>query len=150
MKLSKVSSILWTLLSVFVLMFAPVVSASPTGSIAGSVKDQSGALISGAKLTLINTSTNARQEAVSDSNGSYQFLQLTPAVYSLHVEAAGFKKVVEDGIVVQVDQITHLDATLQIGSVAETIEVSAAATPLLEADRSTLSNVIDRDRKSVV
>jgi hypothetical protein len=126
-------------------MFAPTASASPTGSIAGSVRDQSGAVISGAKLTLINISTNAKEEAVSDSNGGFQFLQLAPAVYSLHVQAAGFKKEVMSDVLVQVDQITHLDATLQLGSVTDTIEVSGEAAPLLEADRSTLSNVIDSE-----
>src|SRR5258707_4056248 len=143
MKRPRISSILWTLLSAFLLTFAPTLSASPTGSIAGSVKDPSGAVISGAKLTLTNSSTNAKVETVSDGNGGFQFLQLAPAVYSLRVEATGFKSEVVSDIVVQVDQITHLDATLQVGSVAETIEVSGTATPLLEADRSTLSNVIE-------
>jgi len=145
MKRPRVSAILWTLLSAFVWMFAPAVSASPTGSIAGFVRDPSGAMISGARLTLINMSTNGKEEIVSDSNGGFQFLQLAPAVYSLHVEAPGFKKETLKDVVVQVDQITHLDATLQVGSVAETIEVSSAATPLLESDRSTLSNVIDSE-----
>jgi hypothetical protein len=139
----RISQVLWTLLSALTLIFAPTVSASPTGSIAGFVKDQSGAVISGAKLTLIQVSTNAKEEAVSDGNGGFQFLQLAPAVYSLRVEATGFKKVAVNDIVVQVDQITHLDATLAVGSVAETIEVSGEAAPLLEAERSTLSNVID-------
>src|SRR5712672_1871751 len=143
MKRSRVSSIWWSLLSAFVLMFAPIVSASPTGGIAGFVRDQSGAIISGAKLTLINVATNAKEEAMSDSNGSFQFLQLAPAVYSLQVEASGFKKEAVNGVLVQVDQITHLDATLQVGSVTETVEVLSEATPLLESDRSTLSNVID-------
>jgi len=134
---------LWTLLFAFLFTFAPTLSASPTGSIAGSVKDPSGAVISGAKLTLTNSSTNAKEKTVSDSSGGFQFLQLAPAVYSLRVEAAGFKSEVVSDIVVQVDQITHLDATLQVGSVAETVEVSGTATPLLESDRSTLSNVID-------
>jgi hypothetical protein len=125
------------------LTFAATVSASPTGSIAGSVKDPSGAVISSAKLTLVNIATNAKVEATSDSNGAFQFLQLAPAVYSLNVEATGFKKTVMDGIVVEVDQITHVDATLQVGSVTDVIEVSGGAIPLLEADRSTLSNVIE-------
>src|SRR6267378_922322 len=143
MKFSRVSSLLLTLLAAFVLMFAPTVSASPTGSITGSVKDQSGSMISGGKLTLTNMSTNAKLEAESDSNGGFQFLQLAPAMYSLRVEATGFKRVVIDNIVVQVDQITHLEPSLQVGSVAETIEVSGGAIPLLESDRSTLSNVVD-------
>src|SRR5947209_2101204 len=140
---ARMSSILGIILSALALVFAPAVSASPTGSIAGSVKDQTGALVSGAKLTLTSISTNAKIGAISDSNGSFQFLQLAPAVYSLQVEANGFKKVVVDNVVVEVDQITHVDATLQIGSVAETIEVASEAIPLLETDRSTLSNVVE-------
>src|SRR5215467_577018 len=143
MKKSNVFSTIFTLFCLFVLMSTPSVLASPTGSIAGFVKDQSGAAISGAKLTLINVSTNARDETVSDSTGAFQFLQLAPASYSLHVEAAGFKKEVLSNIIVQVDQITHLEPSLQIGSVAEVVEVAGEATPLLEAERSTLSNVID-------
>src|SRR5436309_7585941 len=64
-------------------------------------------------------------------------------MYSLQVEATGFKRVVIDNIVVQVDQITHLEPSLQVGSVAETIEVSGGAIPLLENDRSTLSSVVE-------
>ena len=73
---SSTFRVLGTLLVALALMFGPAVSASPTGSVAGSVKDQTGAMISGAKLTLTNISTNAKVEAVSDSNGSFQFLQL--------------------------------------------------------------------------
>src|SRR6266481_1318452 len=143
MKLPRVSSFLLTLLATFVLMFAPTVSASTTGSITGFVKDPSGSMISGGKLTLTNMSTNAKLEAESDGNGGFQFLQLAPAMYSLQVEATGFKRVVIDNIVVQVDTITHLEPSLQVGSFAETIEVSGGAIPLLESDRSTLSNVVD-------
>jgi len=143
MNVSRICRVLGTILSALALMFAPAVSASPTGSIAGSVKDQTGAMVSGAKLTLTNISTNAKMEAISDGNGGFQFLQLAPAAYTLRVEAGGFKKVVVDNVVVEVDQITHVDATLQIGSVAETIEVAGGAIPLLETERSTLSNVVE-------
>src|SRR5712692_5039392 len=96
-----------------VLSFATVVFASPTGSIVGTVKDQSGASISGAELTLTNLATNDKTEAVSDSNGNFQFLQLAPAEYSLVVQSTGFKKLTEHHILVQVDQITHLDVALE-------------------------------------
>src|SRR5882762_4201637 len=125
------------------LLVAATVSASPTGSIVGSVKDPSGAATTGAKLTLTNVATNAKMEAVSDTNGGFQFLQLAPTVYSLVVESQGFKKVTEQRILVQVDQITHVDVALEIGSLAQIVEVTSAATPLLETDRSTLSSVVD-------
>jgi hypothetical protein len=126
-----------------ILLIATKVSASPTGSIVGTVKDPSGAAVTGAKLTLTQQSTNAKMEAVSDTNGGFQFLQLAPAVYSLVVESQGFKKVTEQRILVQVDQITHVDVALEIGSVTQIVEVTSAATPLLETDRSTLSSVVD-------
>src|SRR6266481_2602844 len=125
------------------LLVAATVSASPTGSIVGSVKDPSGAATPGAKLTLTNVATNAKMEAVSDTNGGFQFLQLAPAVYSLVVESQGFKKVTEHRILVQVDQITHVDVASEIGSVTQIVAVTSAATPLLETDRSTLSSVVD-------
>lgn len=130
-------------LLLMVLLIAATVSASPTGSIVGSVKDPSDAAITGAKLTLTNVATNAKMEAASDTNGGFQFLQLAPAVYSLVVESQGFKKVTEQRILVQVDQITHVDVALEIGSITQIVEVTSAATPLLETDRSTLSSVVD-------
>src|SRR5438309_70520 len=130
-------------LALVVLLVATTVSASPTGSVVGSVKDPSGSVVVGAKLTLTNVATNAKIEAVSDHNGGFQLLQLAPAVYSLVVESQGFKKLTEQSILVQVDQITHMDIALEIGSVNQIVEVASAATPLLETDRSTLSNVVD-------
>src|SRR6266480_7185682 len=130
-------------LALVVLLVAATVSASPTGSVVGSVKDPSGSVVVGAKLTLTNVATNAKIEAVSDHNGGFQFLQLAPSVYSLVVESQGFKKLTEQSILVQVDQITHMDVALEIGSVNQIVEVASAATPLLETDRSTLSNVVD-------
>src|SRR5882762_6256257 len=130
-------------LALVVLLIAATASASPTGSIVGSVRDPSGSVVVGAKLTLTNVATNAKIEGVSDHNGGFQFLQLAPALYSLVVESQGFKKLTEQSVLVQVDQITHMDIALEIGSVSQIVEVSSAAIPLLETDRSTLSNVVD-------
>jgi Carboxypeptidase regulatory-like domain len=116
--------------------------ASPTGSITGFVKDPSGAVVSGVQITLLRNDTNTRLTTKTDANGSYQFLQLPPATYSLTAEASGFKKVSIATVVVQVDLVTRVDLQLEIGNVAEIVEVGAA-TPILEADKSTLSSAID-------
>jgi len=116
--------------------------ASPVGSIAGTVKDASGALIPAVKLTLTNTGTNATQTATTNPRGEFQFLDLPPATYSLAVEANGFKKISMSSVVVQVDQITHLELALEVGTLSESVQVEAVA-PLLENDKSTLSSVID-------
>jgi hypothetical protein len=116
--------------------------ASPTGVIIGSIKDQSGAAISGAQITLVRTDTNTRLTAKTDANGAYQFPQLAPANYALTVEASGFKKVTVGTVVVQVDQITRVDLALEVGAVTELVEVQGA-TPILETDKNTLSSVVD-------
>src|SRR5438552_14456289 len=87
--------------------------ALPAGSIAGIVKDPSGALIPNVKLTLTNTDTNARVSGATNSSGEFQFLQLAPANYSLVAENAGFKRATVASILVQVDQVTHLELTLE-------------------------------------
>jgi hypothetical protein len=129
-------------LALTVLLGATTILASPTGSIAGSVKDPSGAMVPGAKLTLTSTATNAKIETVSDANGAFQFLNLAPTEYTLVAESTGFKKYALAAVSVQVDQITHLDIALQVGAVSESVEVTAAV-PLLESDKSTLSSVVD-------
>ena len=123
------------------LMCSGWVMASPTGSITGFVKDPTGALIPGVKVTLTNTSTNAQLSTISNENGGFQFPQLAPAGYSLVVESPGFKRSVVN-VVVQVDQITRVDVVLHVGDIAQEVEVQAVA-PLLESDKSTLSSVVE-------
>ena len=96
----------------------------------------------GVKITLTNTATNAQLIVSTDANGEFQFPQLAPSTYSLVAEAKGFKKTTFSSVVVQVDQITHLEIALAVGEVTESVQVEAAA-PLLENDKSTLSSVVD-------
>ncbi|MBI1789652.1 MAG: TonB-dependent receptor [Acidobacteria bacterium] len=122
--------------------FSLVLWASPTGSIMGAVKDPSGAVVPGVRLTLTNIATNSRLATTSDGNGAYQFPQLPPATYSLAAEAQGFKKASIASVLVEVDQVTHADLTLEVGSLTEVVEVASVAT-LIESDKSTLSHVVD-------
>jgi hypothetical protein len=115
---------------------------SPVGSVAGTVKDPSGAFVPGVKVTLTNTSTNAKLETTTNANGEFQFLQLAPATYGLVAETQGFRQISVPSVLVQVDQITHVDLSLEVGSVTESVQVAAVA-PLLENDKSTLSSVVN-------
>jgi hypothetical protein len=128
-------------LAAMCLLSAGWLSASPVGSISGTVKDASGAFMPGVKVTLTNTATNARLEANTDANGEFQFPQLAPSTYSIAVEAKGFKRALSTALV-QVDQITHAEFNMEVGDVSQSVQVEAAA-PLLETDKSTLSSVVD-------
>jgi hypothetical protein len=116
-------------------------AASPVGSIAGTVKDPTGAVIPHVKLTLTNTATNQQSSLTSNPEGEFQFLQLAPSTYNLVAEAPGFKKAAAS-VLVEVDQITHVELRLEIGSVTDTVQVEAVS-PLLESDKSTLSTVVE-------
>lgn len=124
------------------LALAAPVTASPVGSIAGVVKDPSGAAVPGVKITLTSTSTNAKVSTNTNSAGEFQFLQLAPATYSLTAEAQGFKRMDVPSVLVEVDQITHLDLSLEVGSLTESVQVEGVA-PLLESDKSTMSSVVN-------
>ena len=116
--------------------------ASPVGSVSGTVRDSSGAIVTGVRLTLTNTATNAQFVTTTNPEGEFQFLQLAPSTYSLAAESPGFKKSSVPSVLVQVDQVTHIELTLEVGSLTELVEVAGVA-PLLENDKSTLSSVVD-------
>src|SRR5438309_8396463 len=124
------------------LLCAHFALASPVGSISGTVKDPTGAVTPGVTLKLVSTGTNAQFSTTTNAGGEFTFLQLAPSTYTLEAEHAGFKKTTVSSVLVQVDQVTHLELTLELGSVADSVQVDAVA-PLLENDRSTLSSVVD-------
>jgi len=117
-------------------------SASPVGTVSGTVKDSSGAIVTGVRLTLTSSATNAQFSTTTNPQGEFQFLQLAPSTYSLVAESPGFKKSNVSTVLVQVDQVTHIDLTLEVGNVTESVQVEGVA-PLLENDKSTLSSVVD-------
>jgi hypothetical protein len=113
-----------------------------TAELAGVVTDSSGGSIVGAKVTVANADTGFSREASSDATGSYIFTLLLPGTYNLSVEARGFRKHVQSGISLEVNQRARLDVSMQVGQVSETVEVAAAA-PLLESQSSSLGSVIN-------
>lgn len=124
---------------------AIAVGQSTTGTIVGSVTDPSGAVIPGAAVTVTDLGTGITTTSSSDNHGDYVVTPLAIGSYSIAFEAKGFKKYVDSGIKVDVQDRVRINATLQIGRAADTIEVQAAA-PLLESDTSSLGQVVDSQR----
>ena len=124
------------------LFVSPWALADAVGRGAGVVRDGSGAVVAGAKVTLTRTSTNAVLTRTTDGTGAFQFLELPPDTYTLSVEAAGFRRTTLSGVVIQVDQAATLDVVLQLGQVSEVLSVDAAP-PLIDTQQNTLSNVVD-------
>jgi hypothetical protein len=110
-------------------------------SLRGTVSDPSGALVPGAKLTLLNTDTSVKLNAISDANGLYNFNGLSAAHYSLTVECSGFKTNVLSDVRIVPEQANTLDVQLAIGGGNETVTVEAGAAVLPTSD-ATLSSTI--------
>jgi hypothetical protein len=95
------------------------------GSISGTVKDQSEAVIPGAGLTLVNLDLTTSYKAKTDTQGFYSFPSLPVGRYELTIEAAGFKTQKKTGLVVDADAAVRVDLSLEVGEKNETVTVSA-------------------------
>jgi hypothetical protein len=124
---------------------APAGAQETRGSITGTVTDPTGAAIAGAKVVMTNTETNTAVEGETGPTGVYSVPYLLPGRYRVSVEAPGFKRVVREGIELRISDRLNLDLQLEVGGVAETINVTAE-TPLLEVSTATTGQVIDRRR----
>jgi hypothetical protein len=98
-----------------------------TGGIRGSVKDPSGAVVAGAKVTITAQGTGAQRQAASDRDGSFEFASVPVAAYTIEVEAAGFKKFAQKDVTVDIGRVVVVNATMQIGQTTTTVTVEAAA-----------------------
>jgi hypothetical protein len=105
------------------------------GTMLGTVTDPSGAAVSNAKVTITDIDKGTQFVVVTDASGNYEKRELIPDAYKVTIEAAGFQKVESDRIPVRVDEVARYDASLRVGDVSTTVEVSAAA-PLLQSDRA--------------
>jgi hypothetical protein len=128
-------------LIIILMLCAAIACAAPVGSIKGYVKDASGGSVPGATVILTAQETNARQQTVTDDTGLFQFVQLPPGRYELTAEAPGFKKAVARDLNLLVDQVLPVEIRLEIGQVAEVLEVSSAASLIETEKASTGANI---------
>ena len=101
----------------------PVRAAEVTATISGTVKDSSGAVVSGAKVALTNIATNVSKTLRTDSSGAYLFTLVPIGNYRITTEQSGFKSYIREGIVLNVNQNAKLDIVLNPGEVKEVVEV---------------------------
>lgn len=112
--------------------------AAGRATLVGTVTDSSGAAVPGAKVKVVNAETSFVAETTTDARGDYYIPDLEPGAvntYKLSIEAAGFKTYIQDGISLQVAGTPRIDATLEVGTLSETVQVTGKA-PLLETETS--------------
>jgi hypothetical protein len=112
-----------------VLMFASVASIhaqQTTGSIVGTVKDQTGAVVNAATVRATNVETGFSRSAPTNGYGEYRIDYLPVGGYTVELDAAGFKRFVQQNIVLNVDQTLTVEISLSVGASTETVEVTTA------------------------
>jgi hypothetical protein len=117
-------------------------SAQFKAGIQGTITDSTGAVISGARVTLVSKETGRKSEATASSDGSYRFLSLAPGVYKLTVERDGFKKKELENITVIAESAASVDVEMEPGAVSETITITGEAASLIQKDNANVARAI--------
>jgi hypothetical protein len=114
---------------------------SERGNISGIISDPQGAAVAGAVIKVINRSTNATANVVASSSGEYNAPNLSPGTYRIEVSAPGFKRFVQENVIVAAASTLRSDIQLQLGQVSETVEVSASAV-VIQTDNAKISTQV--------
>ncbi len=123
-------------------LMLPVFAQQDLGTISGRVTDPSKSVVAGATVNITNQGTGVRIPTVTNDAGNYAARSLPFGQYEVTVEAKGFRKSIRKDVVVHIGQMVQLDLSLEIGSVDQAVEVTAAA-PLVESGTSDLSTVVE-------
>ena len=118
--------------------------AQTLGTIAGEVRDASGALVPGVTLTVVNTATNATRATTSNDVGLFEFPALPPGPYTVKSELDGFRTATRD-VELQVQQTARVNFTLELGTLSEMATVAGVA-PLVDTTNATVGTVIENRR----
>jgi hypothetical protein len=123
-----------SLTCLLLLLFSSIVFGQrDLGTITGTVTDPQGAAVPNAKVTIVNDATNVSYDTVTTGTGSYTRPALNPGTYTVTVDASGFQKAQQKGVVVLPGQPVGVDIALSVGSSSLTVQVTAEA-PLLQTE----------------
>lgn len=139
----KVHTISGAVRAAFLLVLSAAIlwAQSYQGGVRGLVQDPGSSIIPAAKVLLINQATGVSRSTLTNASGEYVFGSLDPGTYSVAVEAPGFKKMLRNQVVVGTQEFVTLDVKLELGSVNESVMVTAEV-PLIEISNASNGQVI--------
>jgi len=127
-------SLLASLLTVLILASGP--ARAQTAQITGRITDATGAVVPGVNISVTNLATGMERQVAANQDGYYTVPLLPPGEYRITVQHRGFKPITRSGVILQVDQRAELNFTLEVGTLAETVEVRADAARLNTVEAS--------------
>jgi len=122
-----------------------IMAQAVTAGLLGTVTDPQGAVVAGAEITLTEPSTKISRTVITDGNGNYDFHEVKPGIYQVKVSKQGFTTFVADNVLVENLQKRRVDAALNIGETAQTVNVEAGAA-LITTEGGTITSSIDKKR----
>jgi hypothetical protein len=140
--MKRVRQVLFGVVVGWMTLGSPLGAQTIRGTLTGTVTDSTGAILPGITVTVTHRDTNISAHALTNASGNYTFPLLAPGEYAVVVEQTGFKKHVRAGVVVQIAQATRVDIPLQVGDMAETLQV-VAESPLVRSTTAELGHVIE-------
>jgi len=150
MKFLKLSAALLFTLAALSLAAVGAHAQSDRGTITGTVADQSGAVVPGARVTATSLDTGEVREATSSGEGNYTLAELRAGRWRVSAEAAGFKTTTIDEYKVAVQVRHSVDLTLEVGAVSDVVTVTSDSAPVLQADSPVRqTNVTERQVKEL-
>ena len=142
---NRISSVTAALLLGALFVAAPLLAQSTTGSFHGTVRDEQGAVVPGATVTVRNVDTNARRVAVTDSQGRWRVPNLPVGNYEVSLDLVGFAGIVRSGLTLSLNQDAVVDLSLKAANITETITVEANA-PILNTTNAEVGVRFDTKR----
>lgn len=127
------------------LLAAPSIFAQATGGLSGTVRDQNGAVIQGANVTVTNRATNLTRNAVTNNDGRWTINLLPVGTYSVSFEKEGFKKSVDNSNEVEASIVRTVDVTLEVGATDIFVDVTTDQ-PLVQAESAVVARQITGDQ----
>jgi hypothetical protein len=132
-------------LAVFAYAFCTLLAQDPRGGITGTVVDETGAFVPGVKVRATNLETGVPASAETNQSGQYRLPYLPAGFYRVNAEVTGFKSFIRDKVEVRVGEMLDLQIRMEVGSLTETVQVTAE-TPVLETANASLGQTIDNRR----
>src|SRR5205807_7484708 len=123
--------------------FGSISMAQSTATLQGTVKDEKGSVVPGAKVTARHQATGIERTAQTDSDGNYQIAALPVGTYSVSVEAEGFKRQLVSDMSVEVGRTIERDFTLEVGTLEQNVNITAE-TPVIETTTTSVGQVINQ------
>ena len=145
---ARQTAVVWPL-SVLLLLFwvFPIRAQTGTGTLMGVATDSSGGMLPGVSLVIRNEATNTARIATTNDSGIYRVPVLQPGSYEIEAQLAGFKTLVNSGVVLTIGEIRTVDLRLSLGAISEIVVVSDRRN-LLDTEDSQLSSLVDTSSHS--